>query len=267
MTLYHRRLLRAALAAACCAAASAHADITYNYSSVDRDMGDWPPEDGGGPPWVWTNGDGGYTGNLPATWIATINNAGGIAYSETACGGIGTGCSGFNLGMGARAYKDGTTNWGHNADFGLFTLAHAADVTITVASDGSDLRPAFGLWSGWAENGSRHSEFLGNGALEPMADDPLPGSGLTVVDPNAWAYAATQGATGSASLTLHLSAGQYTLILGGYDGTTPGPELAYTATISAAPVPLPAAVWLFGAGLTGLGLTGRRRKTATSESG
>ena len=27
----------------------------------------------------WTNGDPGYTGNLPATWVAEIHNAGGVA--------------------------------------------------------------------------------------------------------------------------------------------------------------------------------------------
>jgi hypothetical protein len=163
--------------------------------------------------------------------------------------------------MGAKSYKDGATNWGHSADYGLFELHHEAEVTITVSSDGSDLRPAFGLWSGWdTGGGSRHGAYLGNGALSPMAANPLSSTGLAVVDSSAWAFAPSQGPTASATLTRWLTAGTYTLILGGYDGTTLGGNLPYKATISAAAVPVPAAAWLFGAALTSLVGVHRRRR-------
>ena len=226
-----------------------NAHVTYNTTGAPNN----PDSDVGAP--SWTIGNPGYTGNLPATWVAEIHNDGGVANSQTAS----SAGAGFAIGIGARSYKDNTTNWAHSADFGLLELHHDATVTITVASDGSDLRPAFGLWSGWDTSGgaSRHQKYLNNGALSPMG--AVLNSTLSVVDPAAWVFAATQGTTASATLTRFLTAGNYTLILGGYDGTSPGTNLAYTATISAAPVPLPAAVWLFGAGLMGwLGLQKRK---------
>lgn len=228
----------------------AQAHVTYNQSGAPAD------ESQGGP---WSAGDPGYTGSLPATWVAMIHNDGGAANTQTAS----SAGAGFSLGMGARAYKDGATNWGHTADYGLFKLHHDANVTITVSSDGSDLRPAFGLWSGWATGGSRHAPYLDNGAINPMAANPLD-SGLGLVDTSAWAFAATQGTGATATLTRFLTAGNYTLILGGYDGTTAGANLAYTATISAAasPVPVPAAVWLFGSAMAGLIGFNRRKQIA-----
>jgi len=91
-----------------------------------------------------------------------------------------------------------------------------------------------------------------------MNYSPL-GAALSPINPSDWAVASTQGSTASATLTLFLAAGEYTLILGGYNGTSPGANLAYTATISASPVPVPAAVWLFGSALAGLGVFGRRK--------
>jgi hypothetical protein len=231
----------------------ANAHVTYNTTG-NGDAATGSPVDGSqaGP---WSNGNPGYTGNLPATWVAEIHNAGGATNTQTAS----SAGAGFDIGMGARAYKDGTTNWGMTSDFGLFHLQEAATVTITVASDGSDLRPAFGLWNGWDEGGgSRHAAYTSNGAIGPMAAGILD-STLTLVDGNAWAFASSQGTTASAQLTRFLAAGDYTLILGGYDGATAGANLKYTASISAAPVPLPAAVWMFGAALMGwLGIQKRK---------
>lgn len=233
--------------------ASAH--VTYNTGGSCA--GACPADGENGP---WTDGDPGYTGNLPANWVAMIHNAGGAANSQTA----NSTDAGFTIGMGGRAYKDGATNWGHTADFGLFELTHDATVTITVTSESTDLRPAFGLWSGWDANGgsSRHAAFTSNGAINPMAAGVL-GSSLGLVDGNAWAVAPTQGLGEVATLTRFLTAGNYTLILGGYDSVA-NPSLAYTATISAAaaPVPLPAAAWLFGSAALGLLGIGRRKPVA-----
>ena len=244
-TQFKKLALAGALGALMLVSNAAHAHVTYNTTG-DGDAGSGSPGDGSqaGP---WSAGDPGYTGSLPATWVAMIHNDGGIANSQTAS----TAGAGFTIGMGARAYKDGSTNWGMTSDFGLIELHHDATVTITVASDGSNLRPAFGLWNGWdTGGGSRHQDYLNNGAIAPMGAGVL-GSTLSLVDANAWAFAPTQGTTESATLTRSLTAGNYTLILGGYDGTFAGTNLAYTATISAAPVPLPAAVWMFGGALMG----------------
>lgn len=248
---YKKLALAGAVAAMLLAADAANAHVTYNTSGAPADGSQAGP---------WSAGDDpGYTGNLPATWVAMIHNDGGVANSQTAS----SEAAGFTIGMGAKAYKDGATNWGHTADFGLFELHHDATVTITVSSDNADLRPAFGLWDGWDTNGgsSRHDSYLNNGALDPMGS--VLGSSLIPHDPTAWSVAAVQGATATATLTRFLTAGNYTLILGGYDGTVGGANLAYTATISAAaaasPVPVPGAVWLFGSAMAGLIGFGRRK--------
>jgi hypothetical protein len=63
-------------------------------------------------------------------------------------------------------------------------------------------------------------------------------------------------------LTRFLTAGNYTLILGGYDGTTAGGNLLYTATITASPVPVPGAIWLFGSAMAGLLGVSKRKRAA-----
>lgn len=261
-------------------ATSAHAAMTYNLAAVNPNDPTWadngsicfngggacPPNGSSAGPW---SGDGnpGYSGILPATWIATIENAGGVAASETAS----SANAGFRVDMGARAYKDGATNWGHTTDFGLFQLQEDAWVTIEVSSDDSELRPAFGLWSNWATSGNRHQSYLGNGAINPMANGIFNSTTLAVIDPNAWAVSEGQGSVGNnvtATLTRYLTAGNYTILLGGYDtpaflaGQGDGPAFkAYTATISAAaaPVPVPAGAWLFGPALAVLGAARRRK--------
>jgi hypothetical protein len=247
-TQFKKLALAGAIGAMLLISNAANAHVTYNTNGA-------PNNGDGSQAGPWTNGNPGYTGNLPATWAAEIHNDNGVANTQT----VSSAGAGFAIGIGARSYKDGATNWAHSADFGLLSLHHDATVTITVASDGSELRPAFGLWSGWDTSGgaSRHQAYLNNGALNPMG--AVLNSTLSVLAPNAWAFAPTQGTTASATLTRFLTAGDYTMILGGYEGTSAGTNLAYTATISAAPVPLPAAVWMFGAGLMGwLGLQKRK---------
>ncbi len=113
-------------------------------------------------------------------------------------------------------------------------------------------------WLGYQAGGaSRHQTYLNNGAINPMGC--CTGFNFGSGRRQCLGICITQGTTASATLTRFLTAGDYTLILGGYDGTTAGTNLAYTATITAAPVPLPAAVWMFGAGLMGwLGIQKRK---------
>lgn len=54
-------------------------------------------------------------------------------------------------------------------------------------------------------------------------------------------------------------AGYYTLIVGAHGGAADG-GVAYTVTTHSYSVPIPAAVWLFGSALGGLGLFGRRKQ-------
>lgn len=262
MTHLKKAALAGAIAGLMLGSGVASAHVSYNLAG--NGTAGAAPADGANTDWS-AGGPTGYAGTLPITWYAHVHNTGGVANSQTANSADAVAATVPNgIAVGAKAYKDGTTNWGHTADFALFKLEADAEVTISVSSDNSALRPAFGLWQGWDTGfGSRHGTYLSNGALNPMAANPFPGSaGINVVDPNAWAFAATQGTPGApaaATLTRMLTAGLYTLAIGGYDGTVGG-QHAYSTTISAAAVPVPAAVWLFGSALAGLVGAQRRRR-------
>ena len=68
--------------------------------------------------------------------------------------------------------------WGMNMNFGLIKLGQAADLTITVAADGSSIAPIFALYQGWdtGAGASRHDAIVFGGA-EP--NNPLGTTGLT----------------------------------------------------------------------------------------
>lgn len=196
----------------------------------------------------------GYTGKLPAQWYAYLANTPSTSVFES----ITSAKAGFILGMGAKSYKDGSTNWGHSADMGIFQLSADAVVTISVTSSSDSLRPAFGLWKGWdtSNESSRHQAWLNNGAFSQAMSAGVLDSDLQLVDSNAWVVATSQGNNVTATLTKTLAAGKYTLILGGYDSAVAlgvnGSNLPYSALISTTPVPLPAGAWLLGSGLIGL---------------
>ncbi len=244
------RFKKTVLASAVLAATwgSAWAHVSYNSDSSDG---------GGTNPSTWTAGNGGYSGNLPANWMMEFHH-GDTSHTASTADALSEGApSGYVLDMGARSYKDGSTNWGHSADFGLLDLHEGGTYQITVSADNNtNLVPAFGVWDGWDTSiaASRHQAWLNNGAINPMG--AVFGSTLTPHCSSCWAHASSPG--GTATLTLNLTAGQYTLILGGYDSPAPGLN-AYTATVSL--VPIPAAGWLFGGALVGLAGLARRKLT------
>lgn len=68
------------------------------------------------------------------------------------------------------------------------------------------------------------------------------------------------GAIGTSLLNLVLpSSGVYTIAVGGESGFPMEGIFAYDMDVSIAPVPLPAAFWLLGSALAGLGMFSRRR--------
>lgn len=68
------------------------------------------------------------------------------------------------------------------------------------------------------------------------------------------------GAIGTSLLNLVLpTSGVYTIAVGGESGFPLEGLFAYTMDVTITPVPLPAAFWLLGSALTGLGLFRRRR--------
>jgi hypothetical protein len=271
------------------------AQVSYNTTGNLTGLGRSADGSGTDPFAAGTNaaygnaGNPGYTGNLPASWYTVLNatDAATIKTADLPASVQMGGSAGVPaLTTGGKAFQDaGTTsnlasyytNWGHNADFGLFHLNAASDVTITVAADGSPLSPGFSVWQGWdtSAGSSRHQTWLINGApkLSAGASGVL-GSSLGTFEGTA--YTSTSG--GSATLTLtNLAAGDYTLILGGFSdktctgsagssctfvggqgGTNAKYQVSFS-TAAAAPVPIPAAVWLFGSALAGLGVIGRRK--------
>ncbi len=200
------------------------------------------------------------------------------------------------LTVASASYRDTNTNWGHNADFGLITLTQAGDLTISVSgvaaagllgNGQSGLRAGFSVWEGWDDaGGTRHTTWDENGApglnagtpgpFNPPAQSMAQFGAVRGVDGLGTflgtAYTLTNN--GTATLTLsNLAAGNYTIVIGGYTNTGLGGATGPVATGSggsfkqyqvslasaAAPVPVPAAAWLFGPALAGLGAVGRRK--------
>ena len=148
-------------------------------------------------------------------------------------------------------------SWGNALDFGLIDLHTTGNLLIEVEADAtqsSTFTPGFTLFSGWADTGTGNKHGAWN--ANPVDPTTLGATGLTYVG-----HASTTTAGGVSSyLFTNLAAGNYSLWIGG-NGTVAAPvgSQSYIANITASPVPLPAAVWLFGSALMGfLGLQKRK---------
>lgn len=128
-------------------------------------------------------------------------------------------------------------------------------------------------WVGYAQNGINFNNGLGDaiahgGAWNTTAQSAVKGSGSYVTED-----------TVNRSITLNLfglKAGNYLINAGGvcpdnsatcmtgsnYSGPNPGSNargMTFSVSAAAAPVPIPAGVWLFGSALAGMGWFGRRK--------
>ena len=113
--------------------------------------------------------------------------------------------------------------WGMTMNFGLVNLAQAADLTITVTADGSQIKPAFALYKGWASGGYRHDTiFFGT-------NNPLGTTGLTYVGD---VMGATPGGSVSKNFS-NLAAGNYEVFVTvGANNSASG---AYKVTLTTTP--------------------------------
>lgn len=257
MLQFKKLAIAGAIGATIMSAGVAEANVVYNLNPSTANSNSTGP---------WSDGSNtkptGYVGNMPVTWIADIQN--NINPNE-----VDTVSTASALAAGASAIEslsnrwNPSRSWGNALDFGLITLHSAGNLLITVEADAtknSTFTPGFTLFSGWdtSPNSSKHGSW--NVALPAVPVNPRGTTGLTYVG-----QASSTVAGGTASyLFTNLAAGNYSLWIGG-NGTVASPvgSQTYIATLSASPVPVPGAVWLFGSAIAGLVGFGRR-KTALS---
>ncbi|MDO8846431.1 VPLPA-CTERM sorting domain-containing protein [Methylicorpusculum sp.] len=266
MTQFKKLAIASAIAASLMSATSAEAHVTYHLSATG---GEAPNVNGSTTTGSWTEGspvDQGYVGNLPTTWLANIHHYNTVyeVSAEDAITNHGA-SNDFVLASLANRWNP-TRSWGNALDYGLVNLEVAGHLTVTVAADSgfeSTFAPGFTLWSGWGDagTGNKHGAWNGPTAALPDRNPSNPGS-LGVTGISYIGHAATSAEGGLATYTFtNLAAGQYSLWIGGNGptGTTVGSQ-TYVASLTASPVPMPAAVWFMGSGL--VGLVGLRRRTA-----
>ena len=153
------------------------------------------------------------------------------------------------------------TGWTHTSRWTALTLTEAADLTITLAANGSSLVPAFSLYAGQqqTDNGGNGGWHVYNNAGNfdwSTADPTYDSSSLNYIG-----NATASGTDSSITKTFSLGPGLYSLVFGGNPPAgTLGSSVAYQATLST--VPVPAAVYLFGSGLIGLAGLARRKFSA-----
>ena len=159
------------------------------------------------------------------------------------------------------------SGWRHNTDFGLFRSTVETDIHLHaegLSQAGTNF--GFTIFKGMDTNQitayNHHGPWnSGNNAAGVTANTLIAGSTtFTTADVVAYSVGGVTPANLN-DITFHAQANQlYTVVLGGYRNGA-WVDTADGYVLSASPVPVPAAVWLFGsavAGLVGLG----RRKTA-----
>jgi hypothetical protein len=162
--------------------------------------------------------------------------------------------------VGSKAWSDPSNpvgplgipyGWTHTSNWAYFSLQSDATVQISLAPNGSDLVPAFTLWRGADNSGGNFHTYTQNGV--PAWVDAPGFSTINYVTTGPGPFAGQ-----NATLSLFLTAGDYTVAIGGNDTVSAGHPAAYSFTVNASPVPLPAAVYLFGSALAGLAASRRR---------
>jgi len=207
---------------------------------------------------------------IPYTWGVTMNGNDTTDGSPTPYQGI----------VGALSWSDPFNDgdpigagWTHTSNWTALGLTEAANLTVTLAEtttpSPSGLYPAFSLYAG--QQTTDLGSALGccgwhvyNNAGNfdwSTANPTYDSSSLNYIGNEA-----NLGHLSSVTKVFSLEPGLYTLVFGGnardVTGATLGFDIGYQATLTTAPVPVPAAVWLFGSGLAGLVGLARRRRVA-----
>ncbi len=235
------------------------ASVTYNLNPSTANSNSTGP---------WSDGTSvnptGYIGRMPVTWVADIQNNSNPNATDTVskANAITQGAASTYAVESLSNRWNPTRSWGNALDFGLITLHTAGNLLINIAADSSQsstFMPGFTLFSGWDTSATSSKHGSWNIALPAVPVNPRGTSGLSYLG-----QASTTVAGGSASyLFTNLAAGNYSLWIGG-NGTIASPvgSQSYIANITASPVPVPGAIWLFGSALAGF--IGLRRRSITA---
>lgn len=180
----------------------------------------------------------------------------------------------FHGSVGAKSWAEpgqpvGAKGWTHTTDWVALDLTGVGGpVYLTVELErghtgNSQLFPAFTLYSGWElvnEDTNNHT-FNNTGNISWATNLTYLAHVANAGGPNG-----TDSGTGSDHVhaTFTLNPGLYSLVFGGnppYPPAQTGTH-SFSATLSTAPVPVPAPLWLFGSGIVGLAGLARRRMSA-----
>ena len=289
-----------AVSAAIFGAASAEAHVMYNtftttaasqtdgwtrtFDGIDADTIATGPESQGNKgtlvPWLGTSGNAlpsGYTGSSHLNWAATIHGAGNSLEVSTAnalaeygvAAEIDTGGGAWNdngLNASGVATTTGPTGWRHQTDIGLITSEVTQNVTLNLSTvNGLFSRFGVTVFEGMDTNTgnySHHGAWNAPGASTPLpfsANNPFGTTGLTNIG-----Y--SDNVDSANGYTFVAEAGKiYSIYLGGVGFSRwNGGVAGYKLDITTSPVPVPAAVWLFGSAMAGMVGFGRRRKAVVA---
>ncbi|MBS3965388.1 MAG: hypothetical protein KGZ80_13030 [Methylomonas sp.] len=282
---FKKLALSGAIGALMLVAGSAQAHVSFHLSATG---GEAPNTNGSTTTGSWTGGspvDKGYVGNLPTTWLANIhlyNHTYNVSRANALT--LPNVSTDFKLESTGNRWNP-SRSWGNAMDFGLIDLDVTGNVTIKVqAESGSGFLPGFTLFQGWdaSPTSNKHTAWNAN-PLAPSSSNPTTGAsantnptlqplrtlGLTYLG-----HASTTSSNGgidyaydainqAVAITFpNLSAGKYSLWVGGNGGGSTSGNQQYFATISA--VPVPTAVWLFGSAIVGMVGVGRRKQALSA---
>jgi hypothetical protein len=205
-----------------------------------------------------------YVGNSWLNWAAEIHHPGDALEISQADAAANYNGVVVDLDTNKGSWKDAANppqGWAHNTDIGLIMSHEKAFVTLTPTniSTGTDWNN-FGItvFKGMDTGGgdpNHHSGWnfgyvSGTNEAPAQVSNPFGTTGVNYLTHS-----------DSGDITFLAEAGQvYSIYLGGNSGNGNfGPTANYKLNISSAAVPIPAAVWLFGSALAGLGIFGRRK--------
>lgn len=179
----------------------------------------------------------------------------------------------YHATVGAKSWAEpgnpvGAKGWTHTSSWTALDLTGLTGPTLLTVElerghgGTSQLFPAFSIFSGWETVNSDATNHTWNNTGNISW-----ATNLTYLDhvANAGGPLGTSSGTGVEAVSKQwvLGPGLYTLIYGGNPSFALGQTGVhdFSATLSTSPVPVPAALWLFGSGLAGMAGLARRRMT------